>query len=650
MTDLRRYRSSAWRLLAASAIMLAALALSGCSDDAAEADGAGAPADDGRIKVVATVSPITSLAENIGGVRIQLDGLIPEGTNSHTFEPAPSMAVVLAQADLFIANGLFLEEPTIEMARANKKPGAVILTLGDKAISREEWVFDFSFPESDGHPNPHLWTSPDLALKYAEFIRDELVVLDPENAAYFEENFAKLNERIEDLDQRIATAAATIPPRNRKLLTYHDSFPFFGPRYGFEIIGAVQPSDFTEPSAREVADLTDQVRAAQAPAIFGSKSFPSPVMEQIADEGGARFIDQLRDDDLPGDPGDPRHTYLGLMLADVEIMVPALGGSTEALDDFDAGLVFEGVSNANYRQGPSPLGGTGLFEPFEYRFFVRGLIAATLVGGLCGMIGVYIVLRRMAYIGHGLSHAVFGGAVVSYVMSINFFVGASLWGFLSALLITATTRQRKIASDSAIGIITTASFALGIALISRYKSFTRSFDAALFGNILGVTEGDLLAIGVVVVATAVIIFVGYKLFLFATFDQEVAGFYGVPTGWMDTLFSLVLAATIVVSMQVLGVTMIAAAIVIPPIVARLLADNFRTMMVLSTVLGAVCGLAGVYLSFYVDVSSGASVVLFSAFLFVVALTYSTLRKQFTLTTPRASGSAALPPNHTGTFD
>ena len=116
------------------------------------------------------------------------------------------MAVVLGQADLFIANGLFLEEPTIEMARANQKPGAVILTLGDKVISREEWIFDFSFPESDGHPNPHLWTSPDLALKYAQFIRDELVVLDPENAAYFEENFAKLKERIEDLDQRIASA------------------------------------------------------------------------------------------------------------------------------------------------------------------------------------------------------------------------------------------------------------------------------------------------------------------------------------------------------------------------------------------------------------------------------------------------------------
>jgi ABC-type Mn2+/Zn2+ transport system permease subunit len=291
-----------------------------------------------------------------------------------------------------------------------------------------------------------------------------------------------------------------------------------------------------------------------------------------------------------------------------------------------------------------------MFDPFQYEFFVRGLVAATLVGGLCGLIGVYIVLRRMAYIGHGLSHAVFGGAVVSYVMSFNFFVGASIWGFLSALLITLTTRKRKIGTDAAIGIITTASFALGIALISRFKSFTRSFDAALFGNILGVSEGDLLAIVVVAAFTAIVLFLGYKLFLFATFEPEVANFYGVPTGWVDAMFSLVLAATIVVSMQVLGVTLIAAAIVIPPIVARLLTDSFKNMILLSTGIGAFCGLGGIYLSFYVDVSSGASVVLFSALLFVLALAYNNFKTRLSLVPHRASGVARISQGHSGPFE
>jgi manganese/iron transport system permease protein/iron/zinc/copper transport system permease protein len=270
-----------------------------------------------------------------------------------------------------------------------------------------------------------------------------------------------------------------------------------------------------------------------------------------------------------------------------------------------------------------------MFEPLQYEFFVRGLIAATLVGGLCGLIGVYIVLRRMSYIGHGLSHAVFGGAVVSYVMAFNFYVGASLWGFISAVLINATTRRRPtIGADAAIGIITTASFALGIALISRYRTFTRSFDAALFGNILAVGERDLIAIGAVVVLTLIIGFVAYKQLLFTTFDSDVARFYGVPTEWIETLFSLVLAAVIVVSLQVMGATLIAAAIVIPPMVARLLTDSFHRMIVLSTAIGALCGTTGIYISYYIDVSSGATIVLLSALLFAMAMLYSSVREWF----------------------
>lgn len=282
-----------------------------------------------------------------------------------------------------------------------------------------------------------------------------------------------------------------------------------------------------------------------------------------------------------------------------------------------------------------------MLDPLRYPFFVNGLLAATMVGALCGLIGVYVVLRRMSYIGHGLSHAVFGGAVVSYVMSLNFYIGASLWGFASALLINFTTRRRPaIGADAAIGIITTASFALGVALISRNRTFTRSFDAALFGNILGVSNGDLVAIAAVTVVTAIAVFVAYRQLLFTTFDPEVARFFGVPTQWIDAFFSLTLAATVVVSMQVLGVTMIAAAIVIPPIVARLLTDSFHRMVLVSTTVGAGSGFAGVYLSWYIDVSSGATVVLLSAGLFMLAMAYSSLRARRVETVPAMTGAMA----------
>ena len=266
-----------------------------------------------------------------------------------------------------------------------------------------------------------------------------------------------------------------------------------------------------------------------------------------------------------------------------------------------------------------------MFAPLQYEFFVRGLIVATLVGGLCGLIGVYVVLRRMSYIGHGLAHAIFGGAVTSYVLSVNFFLGASLWGFLSALLINLTTRRRGISADAAIGIVTTASFAFGVALISRFRGFTRSFDAALFGNVLGITQADVAAIVAVALLAGAALFVGYKYLLFTTFEPDVARFYGVPSGWTDAAFSLLLAAVIVVSLRVLGVTMIAAAIVIPPISARLLTDDFSKMLALSVAIGALCGLGGLYASFYVDVSSGASVVLFSAAAFVAILAYTSIR-------------------------
>ncbi len=329
-------------VLMATVFVIAAVACSDESTPPALTD------SDGALMVVTTVSPITSITENLGGTRIRLEGIVPEGVNSHTYEPAPSVARVLAKADLIILNGLFLEEPALKLAQANKREGAVILALGDRTLSRDDWVFDFSFPQSEGRPNPHLWTSPPLALKYAELIRNALIELDPVNESYFARNFNQLRERIEDLDSRIASAVETVPQVNRRLLTYHDSFPYFAQRYGFQVIGAVQPFDFKDPSAREVANLIDQVRESGVPAIFGSEVFPSPVMEQIAKEGGAVFVDQLRDDDLPGSHGDPRHSYLGMMASNVEIMVPALGGSADALSGFDAGPVFEGESRAIY--------------------------------------------------------------------------------------------------------------------------------------------------------------------------------------------------------------------------------------------------------------------------------------------------------------
>ncbi len=266
-----------------------------------------------------------------------------------------------------------------------------------------------------------------------------------------------------------------------------------------------------------------------------------------------------------------------------------------------------------------------LLEPFKYEFFRNGVFAAAVIGMLCGLLGVYIVLRGMSYIGHGLSHAIFGGAAVSFVMKWNFYLGAGMWGFLSALIINQTVRRYRISADAAIGIVTTASFALGIAVLSHLKRFVQDFEASLFGSILGVDHEQLVAVLVVGFFVGIAIFFLYKQLLFTTFDEETAHVYGVRTQWIDTFFSLALASTIIVSMQVLGVTLIAAAIVIPPITARQLTDRFDRMMLISMVLGALTGFVGIYLSYYFDTSSGATIVLTQAGLFLLVLIVNAVR-------------------------
>lgn len=256
-----------------------------------------------------------------------------------------------------------------------------------------------------------------------------------------------------------------------------------------------------------------------------------------------------------------------------------------------------------------------ILAPLRYEFFQRGILAAIFVGSLCGVIGVFIVLRGMSYIGHGLSHAVFGGAVVSYLMNLNFYIGAGVWGIISSLLISRMTKIRKIGADAAIGIITTSSFAIGVALISRVRHFNRNLEAVLFGSLLGVRVEDLYVIGGVLVISFVTIFLLYKELLFTTFDKDTAEVFGVNTDRVDTFFSLILAAAIIASMQVIGVTLIAAALVTPAITARLLTDSFHKMIILSLLFGIITAIVGMYASYYLNAASGATIVLVAALLF-----------------------------------
>jgi ABC-type Zn uptake system ZnuABC Zn-binding protein ZnuA len=288
-----------------------------------------------KLNVITSVSPITNIVKNVGGEKIELSGLVPEGVNSHTFDLVPSDVVKVNDADLVIIDGLGLEtnvEDVVDEAY-NTKPNLQILKLGDNTITPDQYIYDFSFPNETGDPNPHLWLNVAYAMKFANLTRDKLMDIDPANADYYGENTDRYITKLNDLDQGIMHAVQSVPEQNRKLLTYHDSWAYFAPRYGMVVIGAVQPSDFGQPTPREVAKLIDQIKAENVPAIFGSEVFPTEVVDQIAKEANVKIVSTLSDDDLPGDAGEPQNSYVGMMLENMKNMLVPLGGNVSALSN-----------------------------------------------------------------------------------------------------------------------------------------------------------------------------------------------------------------------------------------------------------------------------------------------------------------------------
>lgn len=295
--------------------------------------------------VVTTVAPLTNIVSNIAGDRLEVKGIIPEGTDSHTFEPRPSDADLLSKANLIIANGLHLESPTKKLANASKPKETKIFELGSKTITKEQWLFDFSFPKEKGDPNPHLWVNPKYAEAYAKLAAEQLTTLDPAGKDYYATNLKNYLQRLDALDKATREIVASIPAKNRKLLTYHDSWAYWAREYGFQVIGAIQPSDFKEPSAKDVSKLIDQIRQTGVPAIFGSEVYPSKVEEQIAREAKVKTANTA-DDELPGkgsanaiENTNPEHTYIGMMANNMRIIASNLGGNANLVKNLNTGNV-----------------------------------------------------------------------------------------------------------------------------------------------------------------------------------------------------------------------------------------------------------------------------------------------------------------------
>ncbi len=260
-----------------------------------------------------------------------------------------------------------------------------------------------------------------------------------------------------------------------------------------------------------------------------------------------------------------------------------------------------------------------LAEPMQYAFMARGLLAAVIVGVICPVLGAYVVLRGMAFFGDALAHIILPGVVIAYLLGWPLGVGALITGVLAAIGIGALSQRKEIKEDTAMGVIFAGAFALGIALLSTQRSYAVDLSHILFGNLLGVSAGDLWLMAALAAVVFLLVVAFYKEFLVLSFDPVLAVTLRLPVTFLKNLLLVLIAVVIVTSLQAVGVALVLAMLVTPAASAYLLTRRLPTMMLLGAALGAAGSVVGLYLSFYANIASGPAIVLTETLLFLVVL-------------------------------
>jgi ABC-type Zn uptake system ZnuABC Zn-binding protein ZnuA len=327
--------------LAAALVVLAACGSDSDATESAAGAESGEPVESAvpqevRLNVVVSDPPIADLVAQVAGDGVKVNSVVPMGADGHTYQPVPEDARTLAEADVYIENGMDLNNVVTSFALTNYPDGNRHYALSEVIPPNEVLATDSAEEiASHGHAhsfNAHFWPDLRYAGMYVDEISRILSTTDPDNADTYAQRAVTVKAELEQMDDAFVAALATIPAENRKMVVYHDSWSYFGRRYNIPVIGAIQPTDFSEPSAAELRDTIEEVRDAGVPAFFGSEVFPSDVLEVIEDESGATYVADLSDDLLPGEPGTPEHSYQGMMLANTRTIVEALGGDASALD------------------------------------------------------------------------------------------------------------------------------------------------------------------------------------------------------------------------------------------------------------------------------------------------------------------------------
>ena len=268
-----------------------------------------------------------------------------------------------------------------------------------------------------------------------------------------------------------------------------------------------------------------------------------------------------------------------------------------------------------------------LLEPLQYDFIVRAMLAAVIVGVVCSILGVYVVLRGMAFLGDAMAHTILPGVAAAYLLGLPLAIGALVMGVLTALGIGFLTERTTLKEDAAIGVIFAGFFALGVAMLSASGDYSIDLAHFLFGNLLGVTAGDLILTAVLGLVVLALVFLFYKEFLVLSFDPLLAETLRLPTRFLHYLLLLLIAVTVVIALQVVGVALMLAILVTPAATASFLTRRLPSMMLVSAILGVISAVTGVYASYYLNIATGPAVVLVATLIFLVVLGWSAVRER-----------------------
>ena len=268
-----------------------------------------------------------------------------------------------------------------------------------------------------------------------------------------------------------------------------------------------------------------------------------------------------------------------------------------------------------------------LLEPLQYDFIVRAMLAAVIVGVVCSILGVYVVLRGMAFLGDAMAHTILPGVAAAYLLGLPLAIGALVMGVLTALGIGFLTERTTLKEDAAIGVIFAGFFALGVAMLSASGDYSIDLAHFLFGNLLGVTAGDLILTAVLGLVVLALVFLFYKEFLVLSFDPLLAETLRLPTRFLHYLLLLLIAVTVVIALQVVGVALMLAILVTPAATASFLTRRLPSMMLVSAILGVISAVAGVYASYYLNIATGPAVVLVATLIFLIVLGWSAVRER-----------------------